>query len=99
MVYNAAGTYAVTMAITDNGNTQSVTKQAYISSTAGTSAPLIEDFETGKDLIDLTAYGYDDIGDVTIVVSGGDSVLVFTAADDVTVLGVTGLNASDFVFA
>ncbi|MBK8614667.1 MAG: PKD domain-containing protein [Flavobacteriales bacterium] len=48
VVYNAAGTYDVTMSITDNGNTQSVTKQAYIGSTVGTSVPLIEDFETAS---------------------------------------------------
>ena len=59
----------------------------------------ISDFEIGKDLIDLAAYGYDDISDFTVLVSGGDSVLSFTAADDVTVLGVTGLTNADFVFA
>ena len=59
----------------------------------------ISDFEICKDLIDLTGYGYDDVSDFTILVSGADSILSFTAADDVTVLGATGLTNADFIFA
>jgi photosystem II stability/assembly factor-like uncharacterized protein len=48
VVYAASGTYDVTMTITDNGNTRSVTKQAYISSTPSGPVPLIEDFESAN---------------------------------------------------
>jgi len=48
VVYNAPGAYDVTLAVTWNGNTQTVTKQAFISDAPGGGIPLAEDFETAS---------------------------------------------------
>ena len=48
VVYNATGTYDVTLVVTDNGVSDTVTKQAYISSTVGGIIPLVEDFEAAS---------------------------------------------------
>jgi PKD repeat protein len=45
VVYGAPGTYDVTLTVTDNGVSQTVTRQAYISSTTPGLLPLAEDFE------------------------------------------------------
>jgi serralysin len=62
----------------------------------------IGDFETGRDLIDLTAFAAADIhdfSDLTIDATSGDSVIQFDVGNDITVAGVTQLRASDFLFA
>jgi PKD repeat protein len=47
VVYDAPGTYDVTLTVTDNGNSQSVTYTNYISSAEATSGDFTEDFESG----------------------------------------------------
>lgn len=62
----------------------------------------IGDFETGRDLIDLTAFATADIhdfSDLTIDAASGNSVVQLDAANDITVAGVAQLRASDFLFA
>ena len=60
---------------------------------------VIGDFEHHKDVIDVQRLGYTDLSQLTIDVSGGDSVVHFRGSNQVTVLGVTNLDASDFLFA
>jgi PKD repeat protein len=45
--YETTGVYDVSMTVTDNGNSITVTKTAYISSTETAGIDIIEDFETG----------------------------------------------------
>jgi Ca2+-binding RTX toxin-like protein len=59
----------------------------------------IGDFEHGKDVIDVQRLGYTDLLQLTIDVSGGNSIVHFRGTDQVTVLGVTDLDATDFLFA
>jgi PKD repeat protein len=46
--YALEGTYDATLTVTDNGNSQTVTKTAYIQSLQGSSSSLSEDFEPGS---------------------------------------------------
>lgn len=60
------------------------------------------DFESGLDIIDLTAFAAENIhgfDQLNIEVSGGNSIVHFSAEDDLTVVGVEDLRASDFWFA
>lgn len=59
----------------------------------------IGDFERGKDHIDVTALGYTDFSQLDIEVRGADSIVLFMGANQVTVVDVTGLTASDFLLA
>lgn len=62
----------------------------------------IHDFrQSDHDKIDVSAYGFDDISDMTIGQNiDGDTVIAFDAADRVVLLGFGGpLHASDFIFA
>jgi Ca2+-binding RTX toxin-like protein len=59
----------------------------------------ILDFEQGKDVIDVAALGYTDIGQLTIEVSGDDSIVRFLGGSQVAVVGVTTLSAADFLLA
>jgi Ca2+-binding RTX toxin-like protein len=65
----------------------------------------IFDFEQGKDLIDVRDYGAQSLADLTIVSSGGHSfidlngVAADNAGNEVTVLNIQTLVASDFLFA
>ncbi|MFO1046513.1 MAG: calcium-binding protein [Geminicoccaceae bacterium] len=59
----------------------------------------IGDFQQGHDVIDVQRIGYTGIGQLTITDDGTDSVVHFHGSNQVTVLGVTGLNAADFLFA
>lgn len=62
----------------------------------------ISDFDSGRDLIDLTAFASADIhdfSDLTIDTTNGDSVIRFDTDNDVTVVGVAHLKAADFLFA
>jgi photosystem II stability/assembly factor-like uncharacterized protein len=45
--YETTGVYDVSMTVTDSGNSITVTKTAYISSTETTGIDIVEDFETG----------------------------------------------------
>lgn len=70
----------------------------------GNNFDTIHDFEPNKDVIDLTAFaavGLHSFKDLAplIQVNGTDSAIVFDAADRITVLGDTALNAHDFLFA
>lgn len=59
-------------------------------------------FEKGTDKIDLRAYaagGIHALGDLDINVSGGNSTIVFDLDNDILVLDVDNLQASDFLFA
>ncbi|NVP57818.1 calcium-binding protein [Mycoplana rhizolycopersici] len=60
------------------------------------------DFDKGWDKIDLEAFaavGIHAFTDLDIDVGGGDSIVRFDAANDITVAGVTDLSAEDFLFA
>jgi hypothetical protein len=59
----------------------------------------IGDFQRGLDRLDVRAIGYTGFGQLTIDQVGDDSVVHFHGANEVTVAGVTGLTASDFLFA
>ena len=63
----------------------------------------INDFrQSDHDRIDVSAYGFHSIADLTITGTGTDTVIAFDAADSVTLVGVsdpTVLQASDFIFA
>jgi Ca2+-binding RTX toxin-like protein len=59
----------------------------------------INDFEHGKDLIDLTAFastGVHAISNLNIEVSGNNSIIHFDVNDTITVVGNPHLQASDF---
>ncbi|WP_106513519.1 calcium-binding protein [Allosphingosinicella deserti] len=59
----------------------------------------IHDFAHGKDLIDLTAFTqYDELSDLNITSNAGNSIIDFGNGNEVTLLGVSSLNANDFVF-
>jgi hypothetical protein len=61
---------------------------------------LIEDFEQGKDRIDIRALGYRNIGQLDIESDGvGGSIVHFHDDNQVDVLNVASLTAHDFVFA
>lgn len=60
---------------------------------------VIGDFERGKDVIDVRALGYTGLGQFALDEVGSDSIVHFRGANQVTVLGVTGLAATDFLFA
>ncbi len=63
---------------------------------------IVYDFQRGKDKIDLSLKGITGLNDFTTVVDGTNLVLSFgqNAADgQVTVVGVSTLSASDFIFA
>ncbi len=47
VVYGAAGTYPVTLTVTQNGQSFSITKNTFITSQTAGSIPLAEDFESG----------------------------------------------------
>lgn len=60
------------------------------------------EFDKGWDKIDLKAFaavGIHAFADLDIDVGGGDSIVRFDAANDITVEGVTDLSADDFLFA
>ncbi|SOC45858.1 hemolysin type calcium-binding protein [Rhizobium subbaraonis] len=60
------------------------------------------DFDKGWDKIDLKAFaavGIHAFADLDIDVGGGDSIVRFDTANDITVAGVTDLSADDFLFA
>ena len=62
----------------------------------------INDFSSGTDHIDLTAYavaGIHSINDLNITSDGTNSVIAFDANDSITVLHVHTLASSDFFFA
>jgi serralysin len=61
----------------------------------------INDFHPGNDHIDLTAdaaIGIHRFADLNIQTVGADSIIHIDAGNDVTVVGVNHLNASDFIF-
>ena len=65
----------------------------------GNNADAIFDFrQTDHDRIDLSAFGFDDIGNLNISV-GSDTVIDFGGGNSVTLVGFTDpLTASDFIF-
>jgi len=66
----------------------------------GNNADTINDFrQTDHDQIDVSAYGFDDIGDLNISVVSGNTVIDFGSGNSVTLVGITApLTASDFIF-
>lgn len=63
---------------------------------------MIGDFQKGPDKMDLTAFaaeGINSFTDLNIATTDGNSVIQFDDANDITVLGVTNLQASDFLLA
>ena len=62
----------------------------------------IFDLEQGKDHLDLTAdatIGIHQFSDLNIEVSGSDSIIHFDSDNQVTIVGVTTLHTTDFLFA
>lgn len=62
----------------------------------------IGDFETGKDRIDVSALGIASTADfASFTDDGSDTTILFSAGNQLTVLGVTTaqLSAGDFIFA
>ncbi|QIO34574.1 calcium-binding protein [Bradyrhizobium sp. 1(2017)] len=60
------------------------------------------DFQEGRDKIDLTALGANDIhalDDLSIEVTAGDTIIHFDANNDLTIAGIVNLSANDFLFA
>lgn len=60
------------------------------------------EFETDLDKIDLTAFsavGIHGFADLEIEEMGGNSIVHFDADNDITVVGVSNLRATDFLFA
>ena len=54
------------------------------------------------DRIDVSAYGFHNIADMTITAVGGDTQIAFDADNSVTLVGISDpntLHASDFIFA
>ena len=69
----------------------------------GNGADFIHDFrQSDHDRIDVSAYGFDDLGDMTITGTGTDTVIAFDVNNSVTLAGLIDpsvLQASDFLFA
>jgi hypothetical protein len=67
----------------------------------------IRDFESGRDLIEINFTGIDNFSDLVVTLAAGlmtgipgsDSLIDFGGGNTVTVVGVTNLTASDFLFA
>lgn len=64
----------------------------------GSGNDTIRDFQDGLDVIQVDGYGLTDFAQLAIDESGGNSVIQFDASNSVTLLGVTGLDATDFDF-
>lgn len=64
----------------------------------GSGNDAITDFQIGFDVIQVDGYGLTDFSQLTIDELGGNSVVEFDASNSVTLMGVTGLAASDFDF-
>jgi len=69
----------------------------------GNGADVVYDFrQSDGDRIDVSAYGFDDLGDMTITGTGTDTVIAFDTTDSVTLAGLLDpsvLQAADFLFA
>jgi serralysin len=58
--------------------------------------------QSDHDRIDVSAYGFQSLADMTIVDTGADTRIEFDAANSVTLVGIGDpgvLQASDFIFA
>ena len=66
----------------------------------GNNADTVNDFrQADHDQIDVSAFGFDDIGDLNISVVSGNTVIDFSGGNSVTLVGFTDpLTASDFIF-
>jgi Ca2+-binding RTX toxin-like protein len=66
----------------------------------GNNADTITDFrQSDHDQIDLSAFGFDDIGDLNISIISGNTVIDFGGGNSVTLVGFADpLHASDFIF-
>ena len=68
---------------------------------SGFGADRINEFRNGADQIDLISFNMS-FSNLTIQVSGGNSIVTstrFGTGNSITVVGVTDLTASDFLFA
>lgn len=66
----------------------------------GSGRDVVYDFShSGGDKIDVSGYGFKNIGSLNISTDGTDTVVNFNVNNSVTLLGVTGLVADDFIFA
>ena len=66
----------------------------------GNNADQVNDFrQSDHDQIELSAFAFDDIGDLNISVASGNTVIDFGGGNSVTLVGFTDpLTASDFIF-
>jgi Ca2+-binding RTX toxin-like protein len=69
----------------------------------GNGNDFVHDFrQTDHDRIDVSAWGFDSLADMTIIDTGGDTRIEFDATNSVTLVGFGDpgiLHASDFIFA
>jgi hypothetical protein len=67
---------------------------------SGSNADTVYDFrQSDHDQIDVSAYGFDDFGDLNISVVSGDTIIDFGGGNSVTLVGFANpLTASDFIF-
>jgi Ca2+-binding RTX toxin-like protein len=69
----------------------------------GSGVDYINDFrQSDHDHIDVSAYGFHSVTDMTITVVANDTVIAFDATNSVTLVGISDpsqLHASDFIFA
>lgn len=65
----------------------------------GSSYDVVNNFDSGDDLLDVSGWGVTDFGDLTVNILSGTSYVADGTGDTIAVAGVTGLDASDFIFA
>lgn len=65
----------------------------------GSGDDVVDDFDSGSDLLDVSGWGAEEFGDLTISEYLGTSYVGDGTGDLIIVTSVTGLDAADFIFA
>lgn len=62
---------------------------------------IIEDFEPGKDHIELNGYGFADFNDIEnhLLDTGAGMFIIFDANNNIEIAGIHQVSASDFILA
>lgn len=58
----------------------------------------VQNFESGDDLLDVSAWGATDIGDLTVSTFAGDTYVIY-GVESIALEDVTSVSSSDFLFA
>ena len=78
-------------------------RHGYLRLRAGNGDDFVHDFrQSDHDRIDVSAYGFQSLADMTIIDTGADTRIEFDATNSVTLVGFADpglLQASDFIFA